>query len=294
MIHIASPKYWQDYELIDCGNFEKLERFGQLTTIRPEPQAVWNKRMTDSQWQKLANVHFMASGNATGIWKKLNTSPDNWQIAYKSPSLNLNFKLALTSFKHVGVFPEQADNWEFIYNSVKQMPLATPPRVLNLFAYTGGASLAAKQAGADVVHLDSIKQVVNWASENMKRSHLDGIRWVVEDAKRFVQREAKRGNIYQGIILDPPAYGIGTNGERWKLENDIAEMLADVAKILDPKHHFLVLNTYSLGFSALIIQNLLEDIFADKQFDIGELCLSSQTKQILPLGVFARRLFIKK
>jgi 23S rRNA (cytosine1962-C5)-methyltransferase len=185
-------------------------------------------------------------------------------------------------------------NWDFISEKVKNIKeKSISPKVLNLFAYTGGASLAACAAGAETYHVDSIKQVVSWANRNMESSGLKDIRWVVEDAVKFVKREVKRGKIYQGIILDPPAYGHGTNGESWKLEEQINEMIFDVLTLLDPEHHFFILNTYSLGFSALILENLLTDNFKKKGItgitpDYGELFIPSTTNQKLPLGVFCR------
>lgn len=177
--------------------------------------------------------------------------------------------MALTGFKHIGIFPEQANNWEFISNSVKK--LGGKPNVLNLFAYTGGASLAAKQAGADVIHLDSVKQVVSWSRQNMELSGLTDIRWLIEDARKFVQREVKRGRVYQGIMLDPPAYGLGPNGERWKLEEQLSDMMEDVYKLLDPERHFLVVNAYSLGLSSLILRSWFEKYYQTKSFETGEL-----------------------
>ncbi len=297
MIQLLSPKNFKDYELIDVGGFEKLERFGQYITIRPEPQAVWDKTLTNAEWEKRAHVKFISKSSSSGEWKKLKAMPERWTLSYKvqssklesSKTLNfetLNFKLSLTSFKHVGIFPEQASNWDYIFDSVKLMK--TPvPRVLNLFAYTGGASLAAKAAGADVTHVDSIKQVVSWSKENMELSNLSNIRWVVEDALKFVKREEKRGNKYNGIILDPPAFGHGPNGEKWKLEDNINEMIKGVLNLLDESEHFLILNAYSLGFSSLIIENLLKSK-AKENLNIGELFLQSTEGPKLPLGVFGR------
>ncbi len=297
MIQLLSPKNFEDYELIDVGGFEKLERFGQYITIRPEPQAVWDKTLTNAEWEKRAHVKFISKSSSSGEWKKLKAMPERWTLSYKvqssklesSKTLNfetLNFKLSLTSFKHVGIFPEQASNWDYIFDSVKLMK--TPvPRVLNLFAYTGGASLAAKAAGADVTHVDSIKQVVSWSKENMELSNLSNIRWVVEDALKFVKREEKRGNKYNGIILDPPAFGHGPNGEKWKLEDNINEMIKGVLNLLDESEHFLILNAYSLGFSSLIIENLLKSK-AKENLNIGELFLQSTEGPKLPLGVFGR------
>lgn len=282
---LLSPAHWSDYELLDSGDFEKLERFGRFITIRPEPQAVWKPVLTQKEWLKQAHVKFIQKSSSVGDWKKLKDMPDQWKISYPLGDSQITLRLGLTSFKHVGVFPEQAVNWNYIYQTLKSFELKQP-RFLNLFAYTGAASLAAKAAGADVVHVDSIKQVVTWANENMQHSKLDNIRWVVEDAVKFVQREIKRGNKYNGIILDPPSYGHGPNGEKWKLEENIQSMMEMVLELLDPKQSFLILNAYSLGFSALVIENLLQK--EGRKLETGELFLGSKTNQKLPLGVFGR------
>jgi 23S rRNA (cytosine1962-C5)-methyltransferase len=285
---LLTPINFPDYELIDCGDFEKLERFGKYITIRPEPQAVWNKKLSNTEWEKTAYVKFVPKSSSSGEWKKFREMPDRWNLRYKIPGSKsaLEFRLALTSFKHVGIFPEQAVNWDYIFESISLMK-AEKPKFLNLFAYTGGASLAAKAAGADVTHLDSIKQVVTWARENQDQSGLSNIRWLVEDALKFVKREVKRGNKYHGIILDPPAYGNGPEGEKWKLEENIQEMMQNVLQLLDEKNHFLILNAYSLGFSPIVIENLLKDI-AKNELETGELYLQSKTDLKLPLGVFGR------
>jgi len=284
-MELLSPGHFPDYELIDCGNFEKLERFGKFITIRPEPQALWDPILPEKEWQKRANMKFVPRSSSFGDWEKKRDAPDRWNIEYpieRGPSIK--FRLALTSFKHVGIFPEQSVNWDYIYQSVKSMK--TPqPKVLNLFAYTGGASLAAKAAGADTIHLDSIKQVVSWANENQELSNLKDIRWIVEDAMAFVKKEVKRGKKYNGIILDPPAYGHGTEGQKWKLEEMINEMMHLVFDLLDEEERFLILNTYSLGFSSLVVENMLSDF---KDLHTGELFLNSTTGLKLPLGVFGR------
>jgi 23S rRNA (cytosine1962-C5)-methyltransferase len=284
---LLSPQNFPDYELIDCGNFEKLERFGKYITIRPEPQALWDKGYSERDWEKKAHIKFVPRSSSSGDWKMLKQMPDRWNVEYRMSNLenrSIKFRLALTAFKHVGIFPEQAVNWDYIADSVKQMK-SPAPRVLNLFAYTGGASLAAKAAGADITHLDSIKQVVTWAKENMELSGLNDIRWIVEDALTFVKREVKRGKRYNGIILDPPAYGHGTDGQKWKLEEMINEMMKLVMELLDEKEHFLILNSYSLGFSSLIIENLLGNV---KNLESGELFLHATSGCKLPLGVFGR------
>ena len=288
-IDLLTPTHWKDYELIDCGNFEKLERFGNVVLIRPEPQAVWSKVLTQADWQRMHHIKFKGRSATSGDWiKKDPKIPDRWFIEYKNPEAAIKFRLALTSFKHLGIFPEQAVNWDYIAQNLKKMK--TPaPKVLNLFAYTGGASLIAQAAGADTTHVDSIKQVVTWANENQELSCLTNIRWVVEDALKFVKRELKRGKKYNGIILDPPAYGHGPNGEKWKLENNIQEMMHDVIELLDPQEHFLILNTYSLGFSSVIIENLVKSEHPKVQnLETGELYLQATSGPKLPLGVFGK------
>ena len=293
-----TPSQFSDYELMDSGNFLKLERFGKFITIRPEPQAVWDTTQPVDFWEHHAHVRFVSKSSSSGDWKKLKSMPDQWQIEYKLKGISekeggtgraqtISMRMGLTSFKHVGVFPEQAVNWDYIYDSITSMK-SEKPKFLNLFAYTGGASLAARAAGAEVTHLDSIKQVVNWANENMKISHLDNIRWVVEDAMKFVRRELKRGNRYHGIILDPPAFGHGPTGEKWKLEDNINEMMKGVLELLAPNEHFLILNAYSLGFSSMILENMIRPSQYHKHAQIGELYLKDKYEKRLPLGAFAR------
>ncbi|QHT71438.1 oxidoreductase [Rhodocytophaga rosea] len=290
MIQLLTPQHWKTYRLIDSGNFEKLEKFGDFILSRPEPQAVWDKSMMEGEWQKMASAFFKKEKNnpEKGQWELKKGMPERWFMNYKQSQFELSFKLALSSFKHVGIFPEQATNWDYIYQKLKA--IAQPQaKVLNLFAYTGGASLAAKRAGAEVVHVDSVKQVVSWARENMEASGMDNIRWIVDDALKFVKREVKRGNVYQGIILDPPAYGRGPDGEKWVLEENINELLKLCNQLLDKQQHFFILNLYSLGFSALIVDNLVHNCFGKiANPEYGELFLADQFNKRLPLGVFYR------
>jgi 23S rRNA (cytosine1962-C5)-methyltransferase len=289
MIQLLTPTHWKDYELIDCGDFEKLERFGNLVLSRPEPQAVWKKVLSPQEWKKKTHIIFKGRSATSGEWIKADKSvPDRWNVNYKNEEISINLRLGLTSFKHVGVFPEQAVNWDYISSSIKKFKTSSP-KVLNLFAYTGAASLVAKAAGADTTHVDSIKQVVNWANENQELSNLKDVRWVVEDALKFVKRELKRGKKYNGIILDPPAFGHGPNGEKWKLEDHIQEMMQDVVQLLDEEEHFLILNTYSLGFSSVIVENLIKTSFPQvKNLETGELFLQATSGIKLPLGVFGK------
>ncbi|MFC3881006.1 class I SAM-dependent methyltransferase [Algoriphagus namhaensis] len=290
-IQLLTPGPWQDYELIDTGGFEKLERFGKFVLRRPEPQAIWDKSLSEEEWKSQTDSYFAKDKKnpEKGFWQSPSNMPHNWQIGYEnSAGLKMRLNLAQTSFKHIGLFPEQAVNWDYIYERVKSSKMNSP-KVLNLFAYTGASSLAAKAAGADVTHLDSVKQVVTWTKHNMEDSGLDGIRWMIDDAMKFIKREARRGNTYQGIILDPPAYGRGPGGEKWVLEEQINEMLKVCSEILDPKQHFLLLNMYSLSFSSLIAANLIQTNFKSvTNPEQGELYLNDSQNKKLPLGIFYR------
>lgn len=294
-----NPQSWKDYELLDSGRGEKLERFGEYVLARPEPKALWDKSMSDKEWNSLAHTRFTpgagfgkAGKEDSGTWERLRNMPDQWWIRY-SGGPKFSLRLGLTSFKHVGVFPEQAANWDYIFKQTSNIAAKTGsrPKVLNLFAYTGAASLAAKCAGADVTHLDSVRQVVTWAHGNQDRSGLQDIRWVVEDAMKFAGREAKRGNLYQGIILDPPAYGHGPDGEKWKLDECLFDMMKTVGKILAPQNSFLVLNLYSNGFSAILGETVVRQAFglpSDTMLDSGELVIRDKFGKNLPLSIFVR------
>lgn len=300
MIIETPSENWKDYELIDSGNFEKLERFGPFIMRRPEPKALWDKALKEEEWKKLAHTTFTqgagfskAGKEDSGIWTMNKKMPEQWVITYQDI---FKLRLGLTSFKHVGVFPEQAPNWDFIATQVERLKKnfekiapGRKPKVLNLFAYTGAASLAAREAGADVTHLDSVKQVVTWARQNMELSNLDNIRWIIEDALKFVQREARRGNVYDGILLDPPAYGRGPDGERWKLDESLLDLLKGCERILSPMNSFLVLNLYSNGYSAMLADTLVKCVFSDGGRRIsGELYLKDRFGRALPLSVFTR------
>ena len=288
---------WSDYELLDSGAGEKLERFGAYVLARPEPKALWDKSLPEAEWRKLAHTTFTpgagfgkAGKEDSGTWNRIRKMDDQWWIRYaNADGLKMDLRLGLTSFKHVGVFPEQAPNWDYIYRQTRALAAkGGTPRVLNLFAYTGAASLAAKAAGADVTHLDSVRQVVTWARGNMEHSGLDGIRWVVEDAMKFARREARRGNRYDGIILDPPAYGHGPDGEKWKLDECLFEMLRSVGEILAPQDAFLVLNLYSNGYSALLGETVLRQAMRVGTVESGELALNDKFGKALPLSIVVR------
>lgn len=283
---------FRDYELIDSGDFEKLERFGRVVTRRPEPQAIWHRSLSEAEWQQRADASFLRDQRSEerGEWRIKPRTPEQWTVSYRYGEMQLKMRLGMTSFKHVGIFPEQAANWNFIYDNCLKLKVKKQPRVLNLFAYTGGATLAARAAGADVTHVDSVKQVVTWSRENMELSGLGGVRWMVEDALKFVRREVRRGNRYDGIILDPPAYGRGANGEKWVLEENIGEMLACCAELLEAKDAFLVLNLYSMGLSSTLARTAVRQAFGvprgSEQW--GELTFTDQAGKELPLGTYYR------
>lgn len=292
---LLTPHHWPQYRLIDSGAYEKLEKFGSFILRRPEPQAVWRKQLSEEDWKEKADAWFKKEKGKPGIevnekgeWILKPNMPQQWFVDYAYGKMKIRFRLGLTAFKHIGIFPEQAENWNYIYDSVQALNMEQP-KVLNLFAYTGGASLAAKAAGADVTHVDSVRQVLNWSRENMDASGLDNIRWVLEDALKFVKREVKRNKVYQGIILDPPAYGRGPDGEKWVLEEHIAELMEACGEILDKKNAFCVLNLYSMGFSSLIAENLVKDYFPEvKNMEYGELFVPDNFGRRLPLGIYSR------
>lgn len=288
VISLSTPQWSDDYELIDCGNCAKLERFGKFILSRPEPQALWAPNLSTNEWERLADATFTKSKSSEekGEWVIKPKTAEQWWIRYDA--LNLHFRLGLTSFKHVGIFPEQASNWDYIATQCRKFE---NPKVLNLFAYTGGATLAAARAGATVTHVDSVKQTVSWSRENLEKSGMTNARWVVEDALKFVKREVRRGAQYNGIILDPPSYGRGADGEKWVLTENIREMLESCAQLLTTKNSFLVLNLYSMGLSALLADTLVKSIFPQynsQNSEIGELYIEDRFEKKLSLGVFLR------
>lgn len=267
----------------------KLERFGSQTLARPEPQALWAPSLTADEWRNRATATFRkADGGERGEWSLAPRAKEQWWVEYHA----LRFRLGLTAFKHVGVFPEQAANWEFSAQAIHSIIRNgdSRPEVLNMFAYTGGASIAASMAGAAVTHLDSVKAVNVWAHENADATGTNDIRYITEDAIKFAEREVRREHTYRGIVLDPPAYGRGANGEKWILEEHLPQLLSLCAKLLSPKSgSFLVLNLYSMGFSAILAQTLVQQIFGTKnQVEAGELYAVDSFGKRLPLGIFLR------
>lgn len=270
---------WSDYELLDAGDGKKLERWGEVITMRPEIQAHFKPGWSWSDWQARADWEFEELSSTQGTWKNLKPqAPERWQVAYEQ----LSFALKLTKFKHVGLFPEQQANWRFIAERVKP-----GQKVLNLFAYTGAASLVARANGAQVVHVDSVKQMLDWANDNQNRSALTDIKWVLEDALKFAKRELKRGNRYDGIIMDPPAWGLGAKGEKWKLENHLADLVETARGLMHPGA-FLVLNTYSPKVALADLVHAAELCFAKNQIEIKQLWMQSKTGKALFYGNLLR------
>ena len=290
---LLHPASWKDYELIDCGNFEKLERFGPFIIIRPEPQAIWKPALQPDTW-KSAHAHFKREQpdrfrftEVKGGWKKVKSMPESWPVSYQFGELRLVMRLALTGFGHVGIFPEQAENWNFIFDTVKGWN-DIKPRILNLFGYTGVASVAAALAGAEVTHCDASRPGLNWASQNMQLNNVKDIRWVYEDALKFVRREAKRGNKYKGVIMDPPPYGRGPQGEKWSLDEKLDELVSLVNQLLEKKNFFFILSTYASGLSSLAGLNVVRTHFPDANPEWGEFFLKGKQRHHLPMGTFVR------
>lgn len=280
------PKKWKDYELIDHGNGRKLERFGELALDRPEPSATWKKSLSDTEWND-ADAIFTENKNQKGSWNK---SLNDWNISYPFGDTYIKFKLSQGSFKHPGIFPEQAENWDFINKKCKELTTkGITPKFLNLFAYTGGASLAADLSGAQVTHIDSVKSVVNWARENAELNNIDSIRWIVEDAPTFVEKEIRRSNTYHGIIMDPPIFGLGPKGGRWKLNRDLLQLLENAMKLLEPNNRFFILNTYSPQLPLSELRKMLSNVSGfPNHFESTTLGLRSSSEKELPLGNLVR------
>lgn len=270
---------WTDYALLDAGGGKKLERFGRIVTIRPELQAYFQSSKPFTEWNQLAHAEFIQTGKNQGKWKKLRPEcPETWTIQFEKLTVHLEF----TQFKHVGLFPEQVENWRFIQENLKE-----GQRFLNLFAYTGMASLVARSCGADVTHVDAVKQLLNWSKKNMELSGLSDIRWIMEDALKFAQREVKRGNTYHGIVMDPPAFGLGAKKEKWILEQQLPELMECASKLLAPDG-FLILNTYSPKVDNTQITQLAKKYFAKRKSSVTELWMNTAQENDLYFGNLLR------
>lgn len=270
---------WKDYELIDAGGGKKLERWGEVITIRPEVQAYFKSGKPFDEWERMAHWEFISKGSQSGVWNALKSNaPKQWQIGYGS----FRFQLQITKFKHLGLFPEQRANWDFIQNQ-----LDAHGKFLNLFAYTGAASVIARSTGAEIIHCDSVKQLISWAKENMESSQLEGIKWVHEDALKFAEREVKRGKQYSGILMDPPAWGIGAKRERWKLEDKLEELVRNTSKLVE-KNGFLILNTYSPTVQLETVESLAQHYFSTWNWEVQELWMKTATGKEVYYGIVLR------
>ncbi len=286
-LEILTSPDWQDYELLDCGDGQKLERFGGVLLIRPEAEAIWPPALPRQQWETAHAVFRSAPEENGGRWEIRKPLPERWEIAYKQ----LRCYLQTTASRHVGVFPEQACHWDWVADQVRSCEEGC--RVLNLFGYTGLASLAAAAGGAQVVHLDASRKVVNWARENQILSGLESrpIRWIVDDALKFVQREIRRGSRYEGIVLDPPKFGRGPKGEVWEFYKLLPELLKGCRAILKDKPAFLVLTAYAVKASAVTLYYFLRDMMhpLTGSLQVGEIALIEKSAgRLLPTAIFAR------
>lgn len=281
---------WNDYKILDMANGEKLEKWGNIILIRPDPQIIWKQKQFPEKWD-LADAIYERSATGGGYWKKQKQLPESWKIQYK----NLTFNLKPMGFKHTGIFPEQSVNWDWMMEKISNETKKREVKVLNLFAYTGAASVACLSAGASVCHVDSSKGMVAWAKENVESSGLKEkpIRYIVDDVIKFVNREIRRENKYDAIIMDPPSYGRGANGEIWKFEENLEELVNLCTKLLSDKPLFFLINSYTTGISSMVLENILRlNIKKQKEngkFENGEIGLPMENSDlILPCGIYAK------
>ena len=280
-------KNWKDYEILDMANGEKLERWKDVILVRPDPQIIWKNKSFPNRW-KTANAKYIRSSSGGGQWEYNKNIPSSWKIKYK----DLTFNIKPMGFKHTGLFPEQAFNWDWMIDKIKSEK--RPIKVLNLFAYTGGATVACSYAGASVCHVDSSKGMVTYAKENIQASGLQDrpVRYIVDDVVKFVNREIRRGNKYDAIIMDPPSYGRGTNGEVWKFEENISDLIELCVKVMSDDPLFFLINSYTTGISSTVLENLLSLYIPKKfngKFSSGEVGLPMKdSKLILPCGIYGR------
>lgn len=274
---------WKDYEILDMANGEKLEKWKDVILVRPDPQIIWKSKSFPERW-KNANARYIRSSTGGGNWDFNKKVPANWQVKYKE----LIFNIKPMGFKHTGLFPEQAVNWDWMINKIQHANRDI--KVLNLFAYTGGATVACSYAGASVCHVDSSKGMVTWAKENITSSGLQNnpVRYIIDDVVKFVSREIRRGNKYDAIIMDPPSYGRGTNGEVWKFEENISDLVELCTKVLSDRPLFFLINSYTTGISSTVLENILRLNIKGK-LSSGELGLPMKDSNlVLPCGIFSR------
>ena len=275
-------KDFNDYEIISMSSGEKLERWGDYYLLRPDPEIIWKDKIDKS----IVHAHYHRSNTGGGYWEKLKPLKDRWTVKYK----DLTFNVKLMGFKHTGIFPEQSINWDFMMDKIEKEN--RPVKVLNLFAYTGCASVACLSKGAHVTHVDSSRGMIDWAKENVKSSNLEDkpIRFLVDDCVKFVEREIRRGNKYDAIIMDPPSYGRGAKNEIWDIEKDLFNLVELCMEILVEEPLFFIINSYTAGLSSTVLSNILNMLMKNKKGTItsGELGIKARNSLILPCGVYAR------
>lgn len=280
---MRTPKLWKDYELIDCSGGERLERWGDIILIRPDPQVIWNTKKTNPLWKK-AHARYHRSNTGGGNWEIYKKMPDEWNISYR----DLSFHIKTMGFKHTGLFPEQASNWDILDEIIRQS--GRKVKVLNLFSYTGGATVACLKAGADVTHVDASKGMVNWAKENAVLSGVadKNVRWLVDDCVKFVKREIRRGNKYDIIIMDPPSYGRGPGGEVWRLEDEVYSFVELCSELLNEESIAVFINSYTTGLSPSVMEYILGSVINCKypgklmSEEIGLKC--TESGMVVPCG----------
>lgn len=294
-------KQFADFELLDTGNGFRLERWGEVILQRPDPQIIWDQSLPHEQWDKAWAIFNPGRGEDKGSWEIKKPIPHPWIVKFQ----DAQFLLKLSPFKHTGLFAEQAANWEWMINKLKIEDLGfkngeqataqisnQKSKILNLFAYTGGATMVLAKAGCQVTHVDASKPAITWANENYKLNKLpaDSVRWILDDAVKFVKRELKRGVKYDGIIMDPPAFGHGPSGKTWKFNEDLPGLLTDCVGLLSDSPKFLIVNGYATNSSALALNNILEDAVKNRpgNIEFGELCLKQKTGRLISTGIFAR------
>ena len=293
-------KTFDDFELLDSGNGYRLERWGEVILERPDPQIIWNRSLPIAEWDKSWAIYNSASGDDKGKWEIKKHLPTPWILKFG----DIKLLLKLSPFKHTGIFAEQAANWEWMLARIKNNELRSKGepithnsqlKILNLFAYTGGATMALAKAGCQVTHVDASKPAITWANENFALNNLpkDSVRWILDDCAKFVKRELKRGSKYDGIIMDPPAFGHSPDGKTWRFNNDLPKLLSDAVELLSDNTKFLIINGYATNSSALALNNLLEDTLNTRsglkgKIEFGELCLKQKSERLISTGIFTR------
>lgn len=277
---------WKDYEVIATGDGEKLERWGKYLLLRPDPQVIWHAQSELSRYKGL-DAHYIRSSSGGGGWKYISRVPEEWNISWN----DIKFSIKPMGFKHTGLFPEQAVNWKDLMEAIRGAK--RPIKVLNLFAYTGGASVVCAMAGASVTHVDASKGMVERAKENANLNGITNIRYIVDDCKKFIEREIRRGNKYDAIIMDPPSYGRGTNGEMWKLEDNLFDFVKLTNEVLSDNPLFVLISSYTTGLQASVLSNILTLVFGEGGIDADEIGLPTKEKIVLPCGARGLKLWKK-